>query len=264
MEQLRLVKNSKKANLSMPMCVRVLEEHHERLMVLEALAGFPKPPKKPLPNPPVEDFDVELPPTPPPREDIVEEKVSVVLPPVEVAPVADSVETVEPVEEVIDTRNEEESAYLDELLNKLMQIQDEASLLESELSSIKQMEAEEEHIEDDMTSVSTECTEACRESLSDVPPHEMSKTECKNCIKARAKEHKKERRKAEKERAREVKKIKEKHKELLKMEQHDLIVRLKNMREGKEELFGTIDEGVKCRLASEVSALAAAYAESSV
>ena len=275
MEQLRKVKHSKKANMSMPLAVRVLEDHHERLLAVERMIGIEAPARsirKPLPEPPVElppmpdlvapveeapmpDLvaPVEEAPTPPPRNDIEE-----------VVPVADVVEVMEPVEVVIDEPSPEESAYLDELLNKLTSIQDEASLLESELMSIHQMEQEAEHDDDDAVSVSTACTEACRELLEGLPPDQVSSAQCNGCIKARAKAHKKEQKRIEKERAREAKKVKQKHKELLAMEEHDLAQRLRNLRSGMDEMYGVIDQDVKAGVIREVSALAAAYADSAV
>lgn len=219
-ERLRKLQNSKKASMSVPLAVRVLEEHNERLLRLEAL---------------VLEND---------HADVVYEE--------QVVPEEEDVITMQPEQEPEQEPEPDNGAYLDELLQKLLEIQDEASLLEDELTSIKK--AEEEPIEEDLVS---ECTEACVELLSsEGVSSNLSKVECKSCIKTRAKMHKKEMKMKDKERAKEVKRIKLKQRELLIQEQYEVAQRLKNLKSGRSELFGMIDTGQIEILVSEIDQLA--------
>jgi hypothetical protein len=267
-ENLRKVQASKKSSMSMPLAVRVLEHHHERIKHLEALVLR----TSISPDSHFEDttatsdftndahgFRSEMTDTEPDEHAAV--AAIEIFPPVE-----EEVEELKPVEEPEEKQPEEKQpdngAFLDELLQKLLQIQDEACLVEEELNSIKEAEAERVDDDDDTDSVMTECTDTCRELLRSeegISEH-AAKAECKSCIKLRVKMHKKEKKLREKERVRGIKAIKLKQKELLMQEQFEIAQRLKNIKSGRSEMFGMVDRGQIQALAEEIDHLAGEYA----
>lgn len=242
LESLRKVQCSKKSSMSMPLAVKLLEEHHERLLKLEALAGFKA---QPEPEPIEELPEVVIPKEPEPKEEPVPELVPIQIPEEEVI--------VKLPEEVIEEEN-----LLDSLLHTLARIQDEASLVEEELKSIKQMENEPEEIEDDCESLNTECTEACQEILDNATEDiHIDHSECKNCMKAKAKAYKKEKKRQAKERAQQAKLIKQKEKDLLLLEQKEIAIKLSDLRNGLNNV--EVMNNVKNRITREYEELAQNY-----
>lgn len=214
MERLKQLQHSKKASMSIPSVVKVLEAHDERLLLLEGLV-IGKSLREAPPAAEIEELpEVEIPETIPDEISAYEEAV---------------------IEKPQD-QLEYEAGLLDELLDTLTRIQDEASLVECELKSIKAadlQEAEEVTEFDDSVSINTECTDACRELVNnsgdEVPDHDF---DCKHCLKAKAKAIKRARKQKEKERRAQVKRIKEKEKSLLLLEQQEIAMKLKSLRMG--------------------------------
>ena len=251
MEQLRKCQGSKKSSMSMPLCVKVLEEHNERLLRLEALAGFKA----------VEEIVKEV------EKELIEEPKKSVKEPVEEVEELPEIIIPEPQEvfipksEVIHRLPEEiieEENLLDSLLNTLSRIQDEASLVEEELKSIKELENQpEEEIEDDNMSINTECTDACREILENADESLIQHIDCKNCLKQKAKAYKKEKKRQEKERAKQAKAIKQKQKDLLLLEQKQIAMKLQHIRSGLNEV--EIINNAKTRINEDYNTLAQNY-----
>lgn len=125
----------------------------------------------------------------------------------------------------------EDLQFLDQLLDKLTDIKDQSSLLHLELQSIEQMDRIEDPISDDV-SICTENTDAAQE-LIDKNPDVVTMPDCSNCkacLKSKAKEIKKEKKAKEKERRAHLKQLKINEREVLLIEQKELQHKLSEFR----------------------------------
>jgi len=126
----------------------------------------------------------------------------------------------------------EDLQFLDQLLDKLTDIKDQSSLLHLELQSIEQMDKVDDHVSDDELSICTENTDACQE-LIDKNPDVVTMPDCSNCkacLKAKAKEIKKDKKAKEKERRAYLKQLKINEREVLLIEQKELQHKLSEFR----------------------------------
>lgn len=146
-----------------------------------------------------------------------------------------SVEIPDVLPEYITTKHRDEKSedleFLDQLLEKLTDIKDQSSLLHLELQSIEQMDRIEDPISDDV-SICTENTEAAQE-LIDKNPNVVIMPDCSNCkacLKSKAKEIKKEKKVKEKERRAHLKQLKINEREVLLIEQKELQHKLSEFR----------------------------------
>jgi hypothetical protein len=239
-EELKKTQHSKKSGISMPIAVRILESHHERLLRLESLFSLDSSAKcndecgSACEKSTTCTSDATNFATNPSENDAVS-TISVMSAINEV-----EVEEMQPAPTVIITREPVKDPdglkLLDELLEKLVAIQDEASLVEAELQSIKQMdEAEQEESEE--SDIATECTEACQELIDSSDMALVNPCDgCKACIKAKAKQIRKENKRLEKERRKQAKEIKKKQREIMMLEQTELSSKIQSFRTG---LMGT-------------------------
>jgi len=254
LELLRKVQNSKKPSISMPLCVRLLEEHHERLLRLEALVSPSLTQRKEK----VVALEEEIPLPPLVIPENISPEVFVETPrPTTPEPEPEEESFVKPPEQL-----EMESKLLDELLATLERIRTEASVVEEELKTVKQLQEdhEEEEEDDDKTSINTECTDACRELIAtnteEIPDHSF---DCKHCIKEKAKAIKRAKKQREKEKREQAKRLKEKQKSLLQLEQQEIAMKLKHLRMGLDTV--EILNATKKRVSGEYNALATEYYE---
>ena len=248
LQSLKKVQNSKKSSMSMPIALKILEQHDARISQLEALHNI----TQTSCDSPVETVDIP----------------EVIIPEPEPEPFIEpqtDIEYLDYEEQIIHKPPEQleyEAQKLDELLDTLTRIQDEASLCEIELHSIKTMDeqlAKEEEDDDDNVSINTECTEACQELIDNNPEFSHNLFDCKSCLKAKAKAIKKEKKAEDKKRREQAKKLKEKQKSLLQVEQQEIAMKLKSLQMGLDTV-GILNE-TKKRLNVDYNTLASEYYE---
>ena len=125
----------------------------------------------------------------------------------------------------------EDIQFLDQLLDKLTDIKDQSSLLHLELQSIEQMENFQDP-ESDEISICTVNTDAAQD-LIDTNPDVIVMPDCSNCkacLKSKAKSIKKEKKAKEKERRAYLKQLKINEREVLLIEQKELQNKLTSFR----------------------------------
>lgn len=241
MDELIRHANSKRASNTTPHIIRILQEHSERLLKLEAMLkistyGDPQE----FSNKQEEDKPV-----------VISTKTKEVK--------FEPIEMDEPEEIVPDSIN----PLIVELQEKLCRITNEADVLAMELETLNDLE-DETTIEEDNDDASSVCTADCREMIKIAKP-ELERIgswqvdeECNDCTKKKIKLYKNEKKKKDKERAKAQALIKQKQKDLIKAEQKSLQLKLNNIKKGRAEEYG-IDTNRQTKMREELKKLATDY-----
>lgn len=249
MEDLIKYQCSKRASNVTPHIVKILQEHSERLLKIEAKLSI------------ISNDQAKQ----PACVEVVNENIKQ-------APDNEDneckvINTREQVEDIDVEIPDEIDPIMVELQAKLCRMNNEADVLTMELETLREIEEAEDPTDeaDDDDDVSSVCTVDCREMIKTIRPEmerigswSVVEEQCDGCAKVQIKKYKAEKKRKEKERAKAQQAIKQKQKDLIKEEQRELAIKLKNIKKGRAENHG-LDNNRQTQMREELRKLATDY-----